>query len=102
MRGGLFLPGFCHIPARLYAGIRTNTPATLQGIEWQCIYLDGSSKECVHVRMSVHACVFRRVCACVCARALCDKGHREEHLISDLSVISFSVSNLPYWHMVVT
>lgn len=71
--------------------------ATLQGIEWRCIYLDGSSKECVYVRMSVHACVYRRVCV----RALCDKGYREVHLISDLSVI-FSVSNLPYWRMVVT
>lgn len=83
VRGGLFLPRLSNIPACLYAGIRTNTPATIQGVEWRCIYLDGTSKECVHVRMSVHACVYRRVCAC--ARALCDKGHREVHLLSLIS-----------------
>ena len=69
VRGGLFLPGLWHIPARLYAGIRTNVSATSQGIQWRCIYLDGGSKECVHVGMSVHASVYRRARVCVRARA---------------------------------
>lgn len=69
VRGGLFLPGLWHIPARLYAGIRTNVSATSQGIQWRCIYLDGGSKECVHVGMSVHASVYRRARVCVHARA---------------------------------
>lgn len=55
---------------------------------------------CMYGCLCMHVCL--DACVRVCARALCDKGHREEHLISDLSVISFSVSNLPHWHMVVT
>lgn len=85
-RGGLFLPGLWHIPARLYAEIRTNTPATLQGIQWRCIYLDGSSKECSCRDVCACICVQTRVCVCARALALCDKGHREVHLLSLISL----------------
>lgn len=81
--GCLFLPGLQHIPARFYAGSgQTHWPRCRA--ECRCMYLDGSSKEC-----GMSCCPNMHVCTDACARALCDKGQREVHLLSLISLESF-------------